>query len=67
MRQFTGVLEREMAVDKLAVDKILPGGPIIARIPLPPDVYRELQAQAEISHLTAAQLMAAILARAAGR
>ena len=67
MRQFTGVLEREMAVDKIAVDKMLPGGPIIARIPLPPDVYRELQAQAEISHLTAAQLMAAILARAAGR
>ena len=62
MRQFTGVLEREMAVDKM-----LPGGPIIARIPLAPEVYRELQAQAEISHLTAAQLMAAILARAAGR
>jgi hypothetical protein len=62
MRQFTGVLEREMAVDKM-----LPGGPIIARIPLPRDIYRELQAQAEISHLTTAQLMAAILARAAGK
>jgi len=67
MRQFTGVLEREMAIHKVAVDKMLPGGPIIARIPLPPEVYRELQAQAEISHLTAAQLMAAILAHAAGR
>lgn len=60
MRQFTGVLEREIASERS-------GKLVIARVPLPPDVYRELQAQAEVSHLTAAQLMAAILARAAGR
>jgi hypothetical protein len=62
MRQFTGVLEREIALDRMPA-----GGPIIARVPLPPDVYRELRAQAGLSHMTTGQLMAAILARAAGR
>jgi uncharacterized protein YhdP len=62
MRQFTGVVEREIAAEWRTAGKL-----IIARVPLPPDVYRGLQAQAEISHLTAAQLMADILARAAGK
>jgi hypothetical protein len=62
MRQFTGVLEREIALDRVPA-----GGPIIARVPLPPDVYRELRIQAGLSHMTTGQLMAAILARAAGR
>ena len=62
MRQFTGVLEREVAVDRTSS-----GGLIIARVPLPPDVYRELESQAAVSHLTAAQLRTAILRRAAGK
>jgi hypothetical protein len=62
LRQFTGVLEREIAADRSGS-----GGLIIARVPLPPDVYRELQSQAAVSHLTAAQLMTVILARAAGK
>jgi hypothetical protein len=62
MRQFTGVLEREVAVDRTSS-----GGLIIARVPLPPDVYRELASQAALSHLTPAQLMTAILRRAAGK
>jgi hypothetical protein len=62
MRQFTGVLEREVAVDRTSS-----GGLIITRVPLPPDVYRELKSQAAASHLTAAQLMTAILGRAAGK
>jgi hypothetical protein len=62
MRQFTGVVEREIAAEWRTAGKL-----IIARVPLPPDVYRGLQAQAEISHLTAAQLAADILARAAGK
>jgi len=62
MRQFTGVLEREVAVDRTSS-----GGLIIARVPLSPDVYRELESQAAGSHLTAAQLMTAILGRAAGK
>jgi hypothetical protein len=62
LRQFTGVVEREIAADRSSS-----GGLIIARVPLPPDVYRELQSQAAASHLTAAQLMTVILARAAGK
>jgi hypothetical protein len=62
LRQFTGVLEREIAADRSSS-----GGLIVARVPLPSDVYRELQSQAALSHLTAAQLMTAILGRAAGK
>ncbi len=62
MRQFTGVLEREIAADRTPAGRL-----IIAHVPLPPGVYRELEAQAAVSQRTAAQLMAAILARAAGR
>jgi hypothetical protein len=40
---------------------------IIANVPLPPDVYRELRRQAVTSDQTTAQLMAAILSRAAGK
>lgn len=62
MRQFTGVLEREIAATSPPARTL-----ITARVPLRAEVYRELQAQAAVSHQTAAQLMAAILARAAGR
>ena len=62
MRQFDGVVQQQVAANTLA-----PGTVIIASVPLPADVYEELRGQAALSHQTAAQLMAAILARAAGK
>jgi hypothetical protein len=62
MRQFDAVVGQQVAANTLA-----PGTSIIASVPLPADVYQELRSQAALSHQTAAQLMAAILARAAGR
>jgi hypothetical protein len=62
MRQFDSVVEQQVAANTLA-----PGTVIIASVPLPADVYQELRSQAALSHQTMAQLMAAILARAAGR
>src|SRR6516165_1411912 len=62
MRQFTSVLEQQIAVNTLP-----PGTLIIANIPLPADVFRELKSQAASSHQTTTQLMAAILTRAAGK
>ncbi len=62
MRQFDDVLERQIAAN------IMPAGTlIIASVPLLPDVFRELRRQAFVSNQTAAQLMTAILSRAAGR
>ena len=62
MRQFDGLVEQQVAANTLA-----PGTVIIASVPLPAAVYQELRSQAALSHQTAAQLMAAILAHAAGR
>ena len=62
MRQFTSVLEQQIAANRLA-----PGTLLIANVPLPPDVFRELRSQAASSHQTTTQLMAAILIRAAGK
>jgi hypothetical protein len=61
MRQFDTVLQQQIAANTLA-----PGTLIIANVPLPPAVYRELQSQAAKVDKTPAQLMAAILSRAAG-
>jgi hypothetical protein len=62
MRQFDSILEQQIAAN------ITPAGTlIIANVPLPPEVFRELRKQAAFSHQTTAQLMAAILTRAAGR
>jgi hypothetical protein len=62
LRQFEGVLERQIAAN------MMPAGTLIlANVPLPPDVYRELKRQAIISGQTTAQLMTAILTRAAGK
>jgi hypothetical protein len=44
-----------------------PGSLVIANVPLPPAVYRTLRAQAAASGQAPAQLMAAILSRAAGK
>jgi len=62
MRQFDSVLARQVAAN------MMPSGSlIIANVPLPPDVYRELKRQAVVSSQTTSQLMTAILARAAGK
>jgi hypothetical protein len=62
MRQFVSVLEQQIAANRLA-----PGTLLIANVPLPPDVFRELRSQAAASGQTTTQLMAAILTRAAGK
>jgi len=62
MRQFVSVLEQQIAANRLA-----PGTLLIANVPLPPDVFRELRSQAAASGQTTSQLMAAILTRAAGK
>ena len=62
MRQFESILERQIAASTMPAGTL-----IIANVPLPPDVYRELKSQAVASNQTAAQLMAAILTRAAGK
>jgi hypothetical protein len=47
---------------------MMPAGTlIIANVPLPPDVYRELKSQAAVSSQTTSQLMTSILTRAAGK
>ena len=62
MRQFDRIVEQQIAGDALPA-----GSLIIANVPLPPAVFRELRSQAAAVHLTTAQFMADILARAAGR
>lgn len=62
MRQFDSVLEQQIAANMMPAGTL-----IIANVPLPPDVYQELRRQAVTSDQTAAQLMAAILSRAAGK
>jgi hypothetical protein len=62
MRQFDNVLERQVAANMMPA-----GSLIIANVPLPPDVYRELKRQAVVSSQTTSQLMTAILTRAAGK
>jgi hypothetical protein len=62
MRQFDSVLERQIAASMMPAGTL-----IIANVPLPPDVYRELKSQAAVSSQTTSQLMTAILTRAAGK
>ena len=62
MHQFESVLERQIAANMMPAGTL-----IIANVPLPPDVYRELKRQAAVSSQTPAQLMTAILTRAAGK
>ena len=61
MRQFDASLQQQLAAIRPA-----PGTLIIANVPLPPAVYRELRSQAAKANQSPAQLMAAILSRAAG-
>jgi hypothetical protein len=62
MREFETILERQIAANMMPA-----GSLIIANVPLPPDVFRELKRQAVSSNQTTAQLMTAILTRAAGK
>jgi hypothetical protein len=62
MRQFDRIVEQQIAADALPT-----GSLIVASVPLPPTVFRALRSQAAAVHLTTAQFMADILARAAGR
>jgi len=51
----------------LAENYLPPGSMIIAEVPLPPAVYRQLRSQAEAAGQTPSQLMASILVMAAGK
>jgi hypothetical protein len=62
MHQFESILEGQIAANMMPAGTL-----IIANVPLPPDVYRELKRQAAVSSQTPAQLMTAILTRAAGK
>jgi hypothetical protein len=62
MQQFDAVLRQRLAADTMPAESL-----IIANIPLPPAVYRELRSQAAEVNQSPAQFMAAILARAAGK
>ena len=61
MRQFDTILRQQLAANTPA-----PGTLIIASVPLQSLVYRELRSQAAKADQSPAQLMAAILSRAAG-
>ena len=62
MRQFDTILQQQLAANLMPSASL-----IIANVPLPPPVYRELRSQAASIDQTPAQLMAAILSRAAGK
>ena len=62
MRAFDTTLQQQLAANLMP-----PGSAIIANVPLPPAVYSELRSQAASLGKTPAQLMAAILARMAGK
>ena len=62
MQQFNRLVEQQIGSDALPT-----GAQIIANVALPPAVFRELRSQAATVHLTTAQFMADILARAAGK
>jgi hypothetical protein len=62
MRQFDTILRQQLAANMMP-----PGSLVIANVPLAPAVYRELRSQAASIGQTPAQLMTAILSRAAGK
>jgi hypothetical protein len=62
MRQFDAILQKQLAADAMPQ-----GSLIVANVPLPPAVYGELRSQAAAAGQSPAQLMAAILSRAAGK
>jgi len=62
MHRFVRVLQQQLAANDLP-----PGSMIIAEVPVPPAVYRQLRSQAETTGRTPSQLMTSILTAAAGR
>jgi len=62
MQQFDALLRQQLAANMTPAGTL-----IIANVPLPPAVYRELRSQAARINQTPSQFMAAILARAAGK
>jgi hypothetical protein len=62
MHRFVQVLQQQLAANDLP-----PGSMIIAEVPVPPAVYRRLRSQAVAVGQTPAQLMASVLATAAGK
>jgi hypothetical protein len=62
MHQFDALVRQQLAANMMPA-----GSLIIANVPLPPSVYRELRSQAATVHQTPAQLMAGILTQATGR
>jgi len=62
MQQFDALLRQQLAANMTPAGTL-----IVANVPLPPAVYRELRSQAARINQTPSQFMAAILARAAGK
>jgi hypothetical protein len=62
MHRFDHAVQQQLAENYLP-----PGSMIIAEVPLPPAVYRQMRSQADAVGQTPAQLMASILAIAAGK
>jgi hypothetical protein len=62
MRQFDTILQGQLAASMLPAGTL-----IVANVPLPPPVYRELRSQAASVGQTPTQLMATILSKAAGK
>src|SRR5271168_4602061 len=62
MHRFDHAVQQQLAENYLP-----PGSMIIAEVPLPPAVYRQLRSQAAAVGQTPAQLMASVLATAAGK
>ena len=62
MHRFVRVLQQQLAANDQP-----PGSMIIAEVPVPPAVYRQLRSQAEATGQAPAQFMGSILTAAAGR
>ena len=62
MHRFVEALQQQLAANDLP-----PGSMIIAQVPVPPEVYRQLRSQAAAAGQRPAQFMESILAVAAGR
>jgi hypothetical protein len=62
MHRFIQVLQQQLAANDLP-----PGSMIIAEVPVPPEIYRQLRSRAAAAGQTPAQFMGSILATAVGK
>jgi len=62
MREFDALVRQQLAANTMPSGSLM-----IADVPLPPAVYRQLRSQASALNQTPAQLMGAILTQAAGK